>query len=228
MAESKALTGARRGRPPGGKPILTKERIVTEAVVMVEESGLDAVTMRGLARRLGVDTMSLYHHVDNRDALLDHIAELVLTSMELPPATGVFRDDVRAVAQAFRRAAIRHPHCAPLILTRQLGSSAALAPSEAVLSILGEAGFPPDRAVHALRSVLAFVVGALLREVSAEPAFSGDDPRGVERRLAGLRASAMPNVIASAPHLAVCDHEQEFAFGLDLLTTALELQLQDQ
>lgn len=226
MAESKPLTGARRGRPPAGKAILTRERIVTEAVAMVEESGLDAVTMRGLARRLGVDTMSLYHHVDNRDALLDHIAELVLTSMELPPATGVFRHDVRAVAQAFRRAAVRHPHCAPLVLTRQLGSSAALAPSEAVLSILGEAGFPPDRAVHALRSVLAFVVGALLREVSAEPAFSGDDPDGVERRLAGLRASALPNVLASAPYLAVCDHEQEFAFGLDLLTTALELQLQ--
>lgn len=191
---------------------------------MVEEAGLDAVTMRGLARRLGVDPMSLYHHVDNRDTLLDRIAELVLSGMELPRLTGVFRDDVHAVAQAFRRAAVRYPHCAPLVLTRQLASSAALAPTEIVLSVLREAGFPPDRAVHALRSVLAFVVGTLLREVTASPTFSGDDPGGAQRRLADLSASELPHLTESAPYLAVCDHEEEFTFGLDLLITALELQ----
>jgi AcrR family transcriptional regulator len=217
-------TTPRRGRPPGGKAVLTRDRIVAEAVTMVEEAGLDAVTMRGLARRLGVDPMSLYHHVDNRDTLLDLIAELVLSGMELPPLTGVFRDDVHAVAQAFRQAAVRYPLCAPLVLTRQLASSAALAPTEIVLSVLREAGFPPDRAVHALRSVLAFVVGTLLREVTASPTFSGDDPGGAQRRLAELNAPELPHLTESAPYLAVCDHEEEFTFGLDLLITALELQ----
>ncbi|SEP52800.1 TetR/AcrR family transcriptional regulator C-terminal domain-containing protein [Amycolatopsis saalfeldensis] len=216
----------RRGRPAGGKPVLTGERIVAEALVMVEQEGLDAVTMRGLARRLGVDAMSLYHHIDNRETLLNRIAELVLAGIDLPPATGVFRDDVHAMAQAFRRVALRHPHCAPLVLTRQLGSFAALAPVEAVLSILRDAGFPPGSAVHATRSVLAFVIGSLLREVSAGPTFSGDDLGGVERRLAELRASSLPHVVEAAPDLAVCEHEAEFEFGLDLLIVALERQLQ--
>jgi AcrR family transcriptional regulator len=215
----------RRGRPAGGKPVLTKERIVAEALAMVEQDGLDAVTMRGLARQLGVDAMSLYHHVDNRETLLNQITELVLAGIELPPGTGVFRDDVHAMAQAFRRVALRYPHSAPLVLTRQLGSFAALAPVEAVLSILRDAGFPPDSAVHATRSVLAFVIGSLLREVSAGPTFSGDDLGGVERRLAELKAAGLTRVVEAAPHLAVCDHEQEFSFGLDLLIAALELQL---
>ena len=225
MVDSEPRPRARRGRPTGGKPILTSERIVAEAVAMVEESGLDAVSMRGLARRLSVDAMSLYHHVDNRDALLDRITERVLADMELPPATGVFRDDVHAMAQAFRRVALRYPHCAPLILTRQLGSFAALAPTEAALSILRAAGFPPDRAVHALRSILAFVIGTLLREVSAGPTFSGDSLGGVGRRVVELEASQLPHVVESAAHLAACDHEEEFQFGLDLLIAAVELQL---
>jgi AcrR family transcriptional regulator len=228
MVDSTSRPAPRRGRPTGGKAVLTRERIVAEAVAMVEEAGLDAVTMRGLARRLSVDPMSLYHHVDNRDTLLDQIAELVLAGMELPRVTGVFRDDVHAVAQAFRRAAVRYPHCSPLVLTRQLGSFAALAPVEVVLSILREAGFPPDRGVHAMRTVLAFVVGTLLREVSAGPTFSGDNLGGTERRLAELNASELPHLIEAAPHLAVCDHEQEFDFGLDLLITALELDLRQR
>jgi AcrR family transcriptional regulator len=216
-------TKPKRGRPAGGKSVLTRERIVAEAVAMVEEAGLGAVTMRGLARRLGVDAMSLYHHVDNRDALLDRITELVLSGMRLPPATGVFRADVPAMARAFRQVALRYPQCAPLVLTRQLGSFAALGQVEVGLSILRDAGFPPDMAVHAMRSVLAFVIGTLLREVSAGPTFS--DPGNVERRLAELTGSELPNVVESAPHLAVCDHEEEFDFGLDLLITALELRL---
>lgn len=225
MADSKPQPRARRGRPAGGRTVLTSERIVAEAVAMVEETNLDAVTMRGLARRLNVDAMSLYHYVDNRDMVLNRITELILASMQLPPVTGVFRDDVHAVAQAFRLAAVRYPHCAPLVLTRQLGSFAALAPVEVVLSILHDAGFPPDRAVHALRTVLAFVIGTLLREVSAGRTFSGDNLGGVERRLAELKASELPHIVASAPHLAVCDHDEEFDFGLDLLITALERQL---
>jgi TetR/AcrR family tetracycline transcriptional repressor len=218
----------RRGRPAGGSPVLTRERIVAEAVTLVEEAGLGAITMRGLARRLNVDTMSLYHHIDNRDALLDQIAELVLARIQLPRVAGVFRDDVLALAQAFRRVVLQYPHCAPLVLTRQLASFTALAPVEAVLSILGAAGLPPDRAVHVMRSVLAFLIGTLLREVSASPTFSGENLGGVERRRAELTASKLPHVGAAAPYLAICDHAEEFAFGLDLLVTAVELQLRQR
>lgn len=212
----------RRGRPAGGKPVLTRERIVTGALELAEQEGLEAVTMRGLARRLGVDAMSLYHHVDNRDTLLDRITEHVLVGVELPSPTGALRADVHAMAQAFRHVALRYPRCAPLVLTRQLGTFAALAPVETVLSVLRDAGFPPTSAVHATRSVLAFVIGSLLREVSAGPTFSGADRDGVERRRAELETAGLPRVAEAAPHLAVCDHEEEFAFGLDLLVDTLQ------
>ncbi|GGN97307.1 hypothetical protein GCM10010112_89440 [Actinoplanes lobatus] len=73
--------------------------------------------------------MSLYHHLDGRDALLDAITESVLAGIDPPPPTGVFADDVRALAVAFRAVALRHPRCAPLVLTRQLGSFAGLRPA---------------------------------------------------------------------------------------------------
>ncbi|MBP2478651.1 AcrR family transcriptional regulator [Crossiella equi] len=213
---------ARRGRPRRGTSTLTREAIVLAAIAMAEEEGLDAVAMRGLARRLGVDPMSLYHHVDNRDALLNAIAEHILAALELPTPTGELRADVRAIAHAFRTAALRHPNCATLVLTRQLASTAALAPTNAALGVLRAAGFTPERAVHGMRAVLAYLVGSLLREAEAGPSFSGANLGGVSERFGVLRDSGQEYVAEAATHLATCDHLTEFDFGLDLLITALE------
>ncbi|MGW0520460.1 TetR/AcrR family transcriptional regulator C-terminal domain-containing protein [Crossiella sp. NPDC003009] len=194
---------------------------MTEAIAMAEEEGVDSLAMRGLARRLGVDPMSLYNHVDNREALLNAIAEHVLSTLPLPPLTGELGPDVRAIAHAFRKAALRHPNCAALVLTRQLSSFTALAPTNAALGVLTTAGFSPADAVHGMRAVLAYVVGSLLREASAGPTFSGANLGGVEERLARLLATQQPHVVGAAGHLATCDHLAEFDFGLDLLVTGL-------
>lgn len=208
----------RRGRPPkdsGGA--LSRERILREALALVDDEGLDAVSMRKLARRLGVDPMSLYNHVDGKDALLDGVAEVLLAAI---PATGPgpdLRATMAALAHGFRAAMLGHPRAAPLVLTRQLASLTALAPVEAVLGPLLAAGYPPERAVHGLRAVLAFLIGTLMREVSAAPTFSN----GSRDRLEDLEASGLPAVTAAAPYLAVCDHEAEFEFGLRILLDAL-------
>ncbi|MBP2338876.1 AcrR family transcriptional regulator [Saccharothrix coeruleofusca] len=181
----------RRGRPRRDRQPLTRQRIVAEAMAVVEGAGLAGLTMRGLAKRLGVDTMSLYNHVDSRDALLDAITGAVFADLRLPPATGGLRADVRAAAHAFRDTALRHPRCAHLALTRRPDSPTGPGPVAAALGILRRAGFPPATAVRVLRTGLAYLVGALLRELSAIPA--SDD--------AARRA--------------------EFDFGLDLLITAI-------
>ncbi len=212
----------RRGRPRRGQEPLSRRRIVDAAMALAEAEGVERLTMRGVAKRLGVDAMSLYNHVASRDALLDAITEAVLAGLRLPAPSGDLAADVRAVAHAFRHSALRHPRCVPLVLTRQLDAPAALGPTEAVLAVLDRAGFPPERAVHALRTSLAFLVGSLLREVSAGPAFSGADVEGAGRRETELTASGLPHVVAAAPHLAVCDHDAEFAFGVDALVAALE------
>ena len=210
-----------RGRPARGAAPLSRAGVVAAAMAMVEEDGPEHVTMRGLGRRLGFTPMSLYHHVENRDALLDAVAAQVLDGFVPPSATGDLATDVRAMAHAFRRAALRHPRCAPLVLTRRLDAEAALVPTERALAVLRAAGFPPGRAVSVVRAVLAYVVGTVLREVTAEPAFTGVDADGAARRRAALAASGLPHVAEAAAHLAVCDHESEFAHGLDLLISAL-------
>jgi AcrR family transcriptional regulator len=212
----------RRGRPRRGSEPLSRQRIVDAAMALAEAEGVERLTMRGVAKHLGVDAMSLYNHVQSREALLDAITGALLAGLRFPAPSGALAADVRAVAHAFRRAALRHPRCATLVLTRQLDAPAALGPTEAVLAVLDLAGFPPDRAVRALRTALAFLVGSLVREVAAGPAFSGADVEGAGRREAELRASGLPHVVAAAPHLAVCDHDEEFEFGVDALVAALQ------
>ncbi|MEU4248011.1 TetR/AcrR family transcriptional regulator C-terminal domain-containing protein [Amycolatopsis sp. NPDC026612] len=212
---------SRRGRPPKDAGVLSRERILREALALVDEEGLAAVSMRKLARRLGVDPMSLYNHVDGKDALLDGIAEVLLAAIPAPPRDVDLRETMSALAYGFRAAMLGHPRAAPLVLTRRLASMTALTPVETVLAPLLAAGFPPDRAVHGLRAVLAFLIGTLMREVDAAPTFSGTDPDALRRRLADLEGSGLPAVSAAAPFLAVCDHEAEFAFGLRILLDAL-------
>ncbi|GAB3148432.1 TetR/AcrR family transcriptional regulator C-terminal domain-containing protein [Amycolatopsis sp. NPDC004378] len=208
----------RRGRPPKDADVLSRDRILREALALVDEEGLAAVSMRKLARRLGVDPMSLYNHVDGKDALLDGIAEVLLAAIPAPAPGTDLRQTMSALAHGFRAAMLDHPRAAQLVLTRRLASMTALAPVEAVLGPLLAAGYPPERAVHGLRAVLAFLIGTLMREVDAAPTFSGTGDRG---RLADLEGSGLPAVSAAAPYLAVCDHEAEFEFGLAILLDAL-------
>lgn len=212
----------RRGRPPkdsGG--VLSRERILREALALVDEEGIEAVSMRKLARRLSVDPMSLYNHVDSKDALLDGIAEVLLSRLPAPSPAADLRDSMDTMAREFRATMLEHPRAAPLVLTRKLASLTALTPLEAVLSPLLAAGYPPDLAVHALRTVLAYLIGTLMREVNVAPTFSVANPEASRRRLADLEASGLPAVMSAAPYLAVCDHEQEFEFGLRILIDTL-------
>lgn len=185
---------------------------------VVAEHGVEGVGVRAVARVLGVDPKSLYNHVDGKDGLLDALAERVLGSIVLPAPTGDLRTDVRAVADAFRDAALVHPQAAALVLTRQLGSLDALAPTAAALAVLREAGLPPAEAVHALRALVALVIGVLLREVSAGPTYGTTDAVGIARREEELRAAGFAD---TATHLARFDAAAEYTFAIDLATDAL-------
>ncbi|NDK89334.1 TetR/AcrR family transcriptional regulator [Gordonia desulfuricans] len=213
----------RRGRPPrGSRKALTRDRVLHTALAIVDAEGLDAITMRRVAKELDVDPMSLYNHVDGKDGILDGLAELLLAELAGTSSSGDPRADVEMRAREFRQAMLQHPKAAPVVLTRQLTSRAALAPIEAVLEPLLAQGFPTDQAVHAMRTALAFLLGTLLREVDAGPTFGVGDPVAGEQRRADLAASGLPAVATAAADLAVCDHEAEFEFGLHIMLDALE------
>ncbi|MFD5825997.1 TetR/AcrR family transcriptional regulator [Lentzea sp. NPDC060358] len=209
------MTETRRGRPR--TPLLSRESIVAATLRVIDAEGVAGVGMRSVARDLGVDAKSLYNHVDGKDGLLNAVAEQLLGGLELPAPTGDARRDLHAIAHAFRDRALAHPAAAPLVLTRQLASLPGLAPVDAVLAVLLAAGAAPDQAVHLLRMLLATLIGTLLREVSAAPAFGDDD--GARREV--LERSGLPAVVATAAHLAQYDRDAEFECAVDLAVTAV-------
>lgn len=207
----------RRGRPPKGATGLSRAAIVEATLRVLDADGAEAVGMRSVARVLAVDPKSLYHHVDGKDALLDAVAEHLLAGLALPARTGDPRHDLRAIADSFRARALRHPAAAPLVLTRQLGSLEALAPTDAVLAVLLDAGAPPAEAVRLLRMLLATLIGTLLREVSAAPAFGSPD----SARREVLEASGLPAVVEVAPQLARYDRDAEYDYSTELAISAV-------
>ncbi|MFX0579194.1 TetR/AcrR family transcriptional regulator [Nocardia nepalensis] len=211
----------RRGRPPKGSGQLTRAAIVEATLEVIDRDGVGAVGMRGVARVLGVDPKSLYNYVDGKDGLLDAVAEHLLGSIELPSQSGDLRSDLRAIADAFRDRALLHPAAAALVLTRQLASLEGLAPIQSVLAVLRAAGCPPEEAVHLLRTLLAALIGTLLREVNAGPTYGTSDTAGIAARRATLEQSGLPAVVEAAPYLARFDSQAEFDFAMNLALDAV-------
>ncbi len=220
-----ATPAPRRGRPPKALAQLTRSTIREAALTVIDDDGIAAVSMRSVSRLLGVDAKSLYHHVVDKDDLLDAVAEHLLGQLRPPTPTGDLRTDLRALAYEFRRVTLAHPEAATLVLTRQMSTLAGLTPVDALLSILRQAGASPEQAVRLTRVLVASVVGMLLREVSAGPTFGSGDPADITARQAELDESALPEVVACAPFLARFDRDEEFASGVDFVVDFVAFQL---
>lgn len=210
-----APTAPRRGRPPKGAFQLSREAIVDATLKVIDTDGVPAVSMRAVARILAVDAKSLYNHVDGKDGLLDAVAEKLLKGVDPPTHTGDLGCDLRQIALAFRIQALAHPAAAALVLTRQLSSFEGLAPIEAVLRVLGDAGFSSTESVHLLRTLVATLIGALLREVTAGPTYGACDPELIAERERVLRHSGLVNVAAAADTLARFDGQAEYRYAVD-------------
>jgi AcrR family transcriptional regulator len=204
---------------------LSRERIITAAMDMIEREGADAVSMRRIAAQLGCGVMSLYNHVPSKAALLDEVAERVLSGIEFTAVPGMaWADQVRAQARAFRAAVREYPHCAMVMMSRPSASAASLRPIENALATLREAGFGGRDAVLIMRAFVGFILGSLLRETGATPALGLEHslhrPVPVTQRLV-LNPEAFPQVSSLADELSHRDSDADFEFGLDLLVHAI-------
>lgn len=222
----KRASPAKRGRPLAGSSSLSRTAIVKVAFEVIESEGVDALSFRAVAKRLGVDAKSLYNHIEDKEALLNAVAEEVLSRMKIPPPTGDLRSDLLAIARSFRTSALSPKGDAVvLLLSRPIELLANTAPLEATLSMLIKAGAQPQWAVHVVRSVLAYITGALLREARTSITYGVHDPAVASSREGALTGLGLPHIALAAPFLSRIDHEAEFEFGLDVLVDAIARKL---
>ena len=152
---------------------LSRSRIVQAALQVVQTEGLDALSMRKVARRLDVEAMSLYRHVTHKADLLDGLHEYLLSQVPLA-GEGAWRHEVQLLAQRFRAVLFAHPRCVPLLATRPAGTPHALAVVESGVTLLERQGLAPERAVAAFQAVFSFVVGHAMFHLAGGALHSDD------------------------------------------------------
>jgi TetR/AcrR family transcriptional regulator, tetracycline repressor protein len=198
---------------------LTKERIVEAALRVMDAEGLEAVTMRRIGRELGVEAMSLYNHVEDKDDILSGVTERVMTGFDYPPFTGDWFEDGRAMAREWRRLLGLHPSVCQLLAERHkpLEGLAAFGAMDAALGLLRSAGLSERDAAQAFNALGSYILGYVTMEQGLM--LGNDEEHAKQHDLAmdALRGSGLDNVVACLPHFADCDTDQQFEFGLDLI-----------
>jgi AcrR family transcriptional regulator len=212
---------ARKGRTT--RP-LDRERIVRAAVAMADGEGIDGLSMRSLGRSLGVEAMSLYHHVDGKERLLDAMVDSVFAEIDLPGPGSRWRTGMRRRAASARAVLLAHRWAVPLMDSRTSPGPAILRHHDAVLGCLRRGGFTVADAAHAFSVLDSYVFGFVLQEL-ALPFATGDEAAAVaEAILADAPADAFPHLAElTAEHVLRpgYDHRAEFDFGLDLILDGL-------
>jgi AcrR family transcriptional regulator len=202
--------------------------VLLAAMVLVDEDGIEALTMRGLGRALGVEAMSLYNHVADKDDLLVGILELAVGEIDQPTGGTDWKADLRQGAISAHDALVRHPW-APGLLVSQLDATgpARLRWMDAVLRVIREADFAMLMTDHAFHLLDSYVLGFALQEVSL-PRPTGDLAELATTFLRGLPADDYPYLVEHIQHHIDSAHydEGDFEFGLDLILDGLD-QLRD-
>lgn len=205
-------------RPDG----LSRERIVRAAIGLIEREGEDGLSMRRVAKELGVAVMSLYNHVPNKAALLDGVAAEILGGMEVADDPAMpWTERARALIRAYRKIAHDHPRCVTLVLTRKIDVPSGMRPVEHALAVAADAGFDGGTAVRIMRALLAYAIGAQMREVGAAKMLDYLPDHGA-KGFARLDPAEFPHVVAYQHELLTHDPDTDFEFGLDLLIDALD------
>lgn len=171
-------------------PALTRDRIVEEAIALLDDEGPAALSMRKLALRLGVSTMSTYHHVADKEALVEAIAEHVMASLERPEPDAAWPDAVRTLAWSFRGLTVRHPAVFRVLLSGPR-PSALLRTADDVRSLLEDRGFAPAEALLVFRTFIRYLMGSTLVEIGGiggAGSATGDRAAGDEQFRYGLEA----------------------------------------
>jgi len=207
------------------RPPLSRQRVIEAAVAVADERGVTAVSMRKVAERLGVEAMSLYHHVTNKDAILDGIVDAVFDEIELPEPDLDWRTAMRRRATSARDALSRHSWALGLIESRRTTGPATLRHHDAVIGSLRAAGFSIADAVHAVSVIDSYIYGFALQEQQQPFETPEEFENAASELVRRMPPGAYPHLREMAAEQALRSgytYADEFAFGLELILGGLD------
>jgi AcrR family transcriptional regulator len=202
---------------------LSRERVLGAAIGLADAEGIEALSMRKLARELGVEAMSLYNHVANKDAILDGIVEVVAAEAELPAEGTEWKSAIRQSAIATRDMFVRHPWASGLWMSRQGGGTARLRRADWLLRRFREAGLSEELTFHAYHVVESHILGFTVQQLNF-PYQGAELEERASRFLARFPVDEFPDFAEHVQqHLEPYEGDEGgFELGLDLILDGLE------
>ncbi len=212
---------------------LSRERVLRAAVDLADEAGIEAVSMRKLGQELGVEAMSLYNHVANKEDILDGMVDVVMEEISLERQGSDWKEILRNLILRARASMLAHAWVPGLMETRQEIGIPVMRYFNEVLGILRAGGFSYDLAHHALHALSSRALGFTQELFEPEDAEQANED---VNRLLSEMAHVIPNIVEMVTEishtdgpdetLGWCDDQTEFLFALDLLLDGLELKRQ--
>ncbi len=211
---------------------LSRARIIEAALQVVDRDGVDALAMRAVAAALGVEAMSLYRHVTDKDDLTTGIADLILSYVEMPRPGTPWREAMRSRARSARQVFLAHPAAAIIVESCATMTPARLAYADAIIGLLMASGFDASLAYRAFLVLDSYLYGFTMQELSwPRPTGPHDVPTPIAvpptqfPHFAKVMTAVMSRVGARGLAQSYTD---EFEFGLELVLQSLEQALTAQ
>jgi AcrR family transcriptional regulator len=204
---------------------LSRQRALSSAVALADAEGLASLSMRKLAQEVGVEAMSLYHHVANKEDILDGMVDLVFAEIELPSDGTEWKTAMRQRAESARAALTRHPWAISIMDSRSSPGPATLRHHDAVIGSCRKAGFSVQMAAHAFSLIDSYIYGFVLQEVNLPFDDSTDLEDVVESMMLPFSAEDYPHLVELTTEYVLqpgYSYGNEFDYGLGLILDSLE------
>jgi AcrR family transcriptional regulator len=202
---------------------LSRERILLAAIVLADRGGFESLSMRKIAQELGVQAMSLYNHVANKDDLLDGIVDIVIGEIEVPDLGVDWQTAMRRRAKSAHQVLLRHPWATMPIVSRINVGPAMLRYIDATLGCLCEAGFSVEMVDRAWNAIDSHIYGFTLQELNF-PIETTEYAKAAQEYLPNIPADKYPYMNRLTHHIINGDYDgiADFDFGLELILDGLE------
>jgi AcrR family transcriptional regulator len=212
----------RSTQEPVTRAPLTRDRVLRTAMALADEGGIEALTMRRLAQELGVEAMSLYYHVANKEEIVGGILGLAMEEVELPPADLDWKEALRTSATSVHDVLERHPWAAAQMMSPNRVSDARIRWMDATLGRLRLAGFSANLTHHAYHALDSHITGSTLWNSGYASAMRDTTTTAVDF-LSSLPEGQYAYLVEHVhTHLSGPDDIREFDFGLGLILDSLE------